>query len=439
MNRTKRMKKVVGSLAGPALTGYAAATGAAVANATTNTGKSKGAGTNGSLVPTDTDAAAVASVPVSVGTLVSARPGEELGFVVHEVLARDGSGAIAEVLAAAGNAKFPAPGAEDPEAGGQSRAPDEPEHGTMVRPDRNADAAPCAANGQWQPTTSGPHAPRKGRYKNEATMQGKDNGRSVGSGTAPSSGRGMPGAAHRRPDGILEMLGPVAAWFHGWRLASLAGWIVFPAFVTLGVFVVGMTLKHNLFLAASDLQIVRDLGRFHGSLATTVALGIHDSLRGPAAVLILLGCAGLVLVLKRSASDALLVLLLATAGWLPSMVMKSLVARPRPEADLLTGVLVPGLDGSMSFPSGHTAFAVSLGIAVSLSAWGTSWRRPVVAASVLFTVLVGASRVYLGVHYPSDVIASCALSIAAVVFTAGLLARWFPRPVRHGDQSWSRH
>lgn len=250
-------------------------------------------------------------------------------------------------------------------------------------------------------------------------MHGKDNARRAAGAT---TWRGSDGEPHGRPENIMVLLGRIAAWFKGWHLGPVAGWMVFPGVLTLGVFVLGMTLKHNVFLTASDMGLVQDLGHVHGALATAVALGIHDYLGGPIAVLLLLGCAGLVLVLNDSVPDALLVLGLTTVGWAPSLVMKSLISRPRPEADLLTEVLVPSLDGSMSFPSGHTAFAMSLGIALSLAAWGTRWRVPVVAASVLFVVLVGASRVYLGVHYPSDVLASCVLSIAAVVFTAGLAA-----------------
>ncbi|MGV3771737.1 MAG: phosphatase PAP2 family protein [Verrucomicrobiales bacterium] len=83
-------------------------------------------------------------------------------------------------------------------------------------------------------------------------------------------------------------------------------------------------------------------------------------------------------------------------------VLKALFARPRPE------VVAHHLE-SYSFPSGHSLLATSvyliLGTIIAKSARG--WRDRIFALGVAFliTFLVGASRVYLGVHYPTDVLA----------------------------------
>ncbi|MHA7243624.1 phosphatase PAP2 family protein [Paeniglutamicibacter antarcticus] len=185
------------------------------------------------------------------------------------------------------------------------------------------------------------------------------------------------------------------------------------------------------------MGIVQDLGTHHSEVANLVALGIHHGLGGPFAVVVLVLAAGLVYVLKRSAADALLVIVLTTAGWSLTTVMKVAVSRARPEQGLLSDVLVPDMNGFTSFPSGHTAFAVSLAIAVSLAAWGTRWRYLTVTLAVVFAVTVGVSRVYLGVHYPSDVFAAFVLSAAAVVLVAGLLTSHIPafNPWRHAAKT----
>lgn len=206
----------------------------------------------------------------------------------------------------------------------------------------------------------------------------------------------------------------------------LEGWIVFTMFSVLVVFSAGMILKHNLFFTASDMRIVQDLGKHHHEVANFLALGIHQGLGGPFAVIVLLVVAALVYLLKRSAADALLVIILTTVGWSLTTVMKIAVSRARPEPSLLSEVLVPDMNGFTSFPSGHTAFAVSLAIAVSLAAWGTRWRHLTVTLATVFAVAVGVSRIYLGVHYPSDVIASFILSAAGVVLVAGLIASHIP-------------
>ena len=71
---------------------------------------------------------------------------------------------------------------------------------------------------------------------------------------------------------------------------------------------------------------------------------------------------------------------------------------------------------SYSFPSGHAMRSFATVAALVVLAWPTPWRWPLIAAGVPFVALVGVSRVYLGVHYPSDVVASWS---AALAWTTG--------------------
>lgn len=59
-----------------------------------------------------------------------------------------------------------------------------------------------------------------------------------------------------------------------------------------------------------------------------------------------------------------------------------------------------------SFPSGHTAFLAALGIAIAFS------EKPLGILILILGVLVGISRVAVGVHYPSDILAGFILGIA---------------------------
>lgn len=75
--------------------------------------------------------------------------------------------------------------------------------------------------------------------------------------------------------------------------------------------------------------------------------------------------------------------------------------------------ITPGLD---SFPSGHATSSAALAMAVILVLWsGTRWRRSLTILATVYAAGVGLSRMYLGVHYPADVIGGWCFGVAWVV------------------------
>lgn len=117
---------------------------------------------------------------------------------------------------------------------------------------------------------------------------------------------------------------------------------------------------------------------------------------------------------KRPADDIALVVIAAGSALLP-LVVKQIVARPRPTLEQLSHL------SSLSFPSEHTtqAAAIYLTIAIMLSqGLARGWREAAVVLGVVIALAVAWSRVYLGVHYPTDVAAGLLLgwSWALVVF-----------------------
>jgi membrane-associated phospholipid phosphatase len=104
--------------------------------------------------------------------------------------------------------------------------------------------------------------------------------------------------------------------------------------------------------------------------------------------------------------EAILVVVVSTVSALLNDLIKLIVARPRPTANLVE--VIQAASGN-SFPSGHVMSYVafwgllfSLGIILFKGRYW--WRTALLIISALFVVLVGPSRIYLGDHWASDVI-----------------------------------
>jgi undecaprenyl-diphosphatase len=95
-----------------------------------------------------------------------------------------------------------------------------------------------------------------------------------------------------------------------------------------------------------------------------------------------------------------------------TLALKYTINRPRPSTQ--DSLIIPASDqGSPSFPSGHTSEAFAM--ATSLSLAYPKWY--VIAPSFLWAGTVGFSRMYLGVHYPSDVLAGAIVGAGSAFLT----------------------
>lgn len=111
---------------------------------------------------------------------------------------------------------------------------------------------------------------------------------------------------------------------------------------------------------------------------------------------------------------SLIYLTAASSSFLLSEWLKAFFGRARPQ---LWQQIVP-LPGNASFPSGHAMISMTV---YGLAAWFLAehfaqWRKAILWTMGLLILLIGFSRVYLGMHWPSDVLAgfSCGFVIVAV-------------------------
>ena len=109
-----------------------------------------------------------------------------------------------------------------------------------------------------------------------------------------------------------------------------------------------------------------------------------------------------------------------------NLLLKNLLARTRPYE------IVPGLQriieaqGDFSFPSGHTgcSFAAAVGFCVMCP------RKFGIPAMVL-AVLIALSRLYVGVHFPTDVIGGALIGTAAALFVCGIYKKKYSEVEKH--------
>jgi undecaprenyl-diphosphatase len=92
------------------------------------------------------------------------------------------------------------------------------------------------------------------------------------------------------------------------------------------------------------------------------------------------------------------------------------------------------LPSDYSFPSGHALFSMVLVVVLVSLTWGSRWCNWVIALGSLFVVGMGWTRLYLGVHYPSDVLAGWLIGLAWGIGVKLLIKPYFAQRESHSKR-----
>jgi undecaprenyl-diphosphatase len=152
---------------------------------------------------------------------------------------------------------------------------------------------------------------------------------------------------------------------------------------------------------------------------------------GSALVLVPFNTVVLAWLMKRRQRDTAAFWAIAVVGAaVINFAAKNLFTRVRPSMWLSRMA-----ETTYSFPSGHAMSTMAAVTVLCVLLWPTRWRWPVLGVGGLYVALVGTSRVYFGVHYPSDILAGWAASLAWVVGVKLLLDHRQRRSGGRGDTS----
>lgn len=219
----------------------------------------------------------------------------------------------------------------------------------------------------------------------------------------------------RRGHDETARTGQVTRTNAGQLVASGSGLVV--------VLLVGLLIAPLHGWTAAELSVDQWFSTHQVSVLNTVAAVIGTVVSPPVGFgLLVLLCAAAAT--RVGVRPAVLLLGIAGATLAGGVVLKVLVHRPRPDVALLASP--PPVDTSFGYPSGHTTVATVL-VLTALALLARRHRSWAVPVGVVLVATVAASRVYLGLHYPLDVLAAAVYAVCAFAFLSALVTT---RPVR---------
>jgi membrane-associated phospholipid phosphatase len=180
--------------------------------------------------------------------------------------------------------------------------------------------------------------------------------------------------------------------------------------------VLAVTARFGRPLAGLDRTVLDAVLDHRTSTGVHFARLVTDTGTSPA-LFPLIAAAGTAVRLKTGSwRPGITALVVAALGVLARLLLSLLVREPRP-AEVFRAVPV----GGFSFPSGHTVTSALVAgtLALLSRVLPAGWARAAAVLLGLWAALVGLSRIYLGVHWLSDVIAGWLFAAAALTLLAG--------------------
>jgi membrane-associated phospholipid phosphatase len=203
--------------------------------------------------------------------------------------------------------------------------------------------------------------------------------------------------------------------------------LVICVVVALLVLVVGILVTRSASYTATETRVLASVAASRVPAIVSASLALNWIFSPPIATVVGVVSAAIIYAVTRRWLTVLHFAALVLGTWLSSEVIKVLVHRPRPQGSV-ADTLVPNPDPD-SYPSGHVCFAVGLGFAILVLVIRSRARWIVTIVAILLSLATALSRIYLGIHYPTDVVASLVFAAAAFIAIEALWRRFVVPPV----------
>lgn len=186
---------------------------------------------------------------------------------------------------------------------------------------------------------------------------------------------------------------------------------------------------------AFDTTILEAIARLHTPLLDNMMIGVTFLGDPTALTTISVACAALLL-LQRRYREALILAIAAGGAVGLNFWLKALFGRARPE--LWERIVDVSYN---SFPSGHATISLVVygAIGYGLARHFPAWQKQIFSLTVFLVAAIGFSRLYLGVHWPTDVIAGYATGLVwliACILTLEVSSKYLRRK---GDENNQLH
>lgn len=167
-----------------------------------------------------------------------------------------------------------------------------------------------------------------------------------------------------------------------------------------------------------DTMVLEKIHQFAGPALDQMFLFI-TSLAGAAVIASIALLLSVIYYLRHEIYNSIYIMLSLGGTFLLNIGLKYFFRRSRP--DLWTLLVV---EKDYSFPSGHSMISMALALVFIVLAWHTRARWAAIVTGIVYVGAVGLSRLYLGVHYPTDVAGGWLMSMVWIYLVTRFMLRY---------------